>query len=111
MPIYAMLLAILVALLWGINFAASKFILLHLPPFFVIFLRYVLVVACLAPFARKIALSHKQIFFLSLLIIGLHFTLVFSALWLGLPIATTVIAVQLGAPISCVLRMRRAICR
>lgn len=97
------LLGIAVALCWGCNFAASKYSLLHFPPFFTIFIRYVLVCLILAPFAWRRYLSLKQIFILSLLMITLHFTLVFTSLWLGLDIPTTVIAVQLGAPFSCVL--------
>ena len=43
MNAFAMLLALVVALAWGFNFAASKYALLHFPPFFVIFIRYVMV--------------------------------------------------------------------
>lgn len=99
----AMALALFVALAWGFNFAASKFALLHFPPFYVIFIRYVIVAAVLLPFARRVPLRWGQIFILSALMISLHFTLVFAALWLGLSIGTTVIAIQLGTPFTCVL--------
>ena len=100
--LFAMLMALTVALAWGFNFAASKFSLLHFPPFFVIFIRYVIVAGVLLPFARKIDLSWKQLCILSLLMVSLHFTLVFTAIWLGLDLGTTVIAIQLGAPFSCI---------
>lgn len=99
----AVILAIVVALVWGGNFAASKYALLHFPPFYVIFIRYLFVTLLLLPFAKPIGLSKKQLFILSLLTIGLHFTLVFAALWLGLDIGTTVVVIQLGAPFSCLL--------
>jgi O-acetylserine/cysteine efflux transporter len=101
--LFAMLMALTVALAWGFNFAASKFSLLHFPPFFVIFIRYVIVAVVLLPFAKKIDLSIKQLIVLSLLMITLHFTLVFTAIWMGLDLGTTVIAIQLGAPFSCIL--------
>lgn len=103
MNLFAMLMALTVALAWGFNFAASKYSLLHFPPFFVIFIRYVIVVVCLLPFARKIDLRPKQIFVLSLLMITLHFTLVFTGIWMGLDLGTTVVAIQLGAPFSCIM--------
>lgn len=103
MNLFAMLMALTVALAWGFNFAASKYALLHFPPFFVIFVRYVLVVLCLLPFARRIELTFKELFILSLLMVSLHFTLVFTAIWMGLSLGTTVVAIQLGAPFSCIL--------
>ena len=101
--VFASLMAIVVALCWGFNFAASKFSLLHFPPFFVIFIRYVLVTLLLLPFARKSKFSFKQLFILSLLMITIHFTFVFSAIAMGLELSTTVIVIQMGAPFSCVL--------
>jgi len=103
MNLLAMLMALTVALAWGFNFAASKYSLLHFPPFFVIFIRYVLVVICLLPFARKIDLSVRELFILSLFMVSLHFTLVFTAIWMGLELGTTVIAIQLGVPFSCIM--------
>lgn len=99
----AILMAIAVALCWGGNFAASKFALLHFPPFYVIFIRYLIVTILLIPFAKRMTLAPKQLFILSMLMISLHFTLVFTALWMGLDIGTTVVVIQLGAPFSCVL--------
>jgi len=96
-------LAILVSVCWGMNFAASKFALLHFPPFFTIFIRYVIVSIVLLPFAKRIDASFKQLSILALLMISAHFTLVFTSLWLGLSIATTVVAIQMGPPFSCLL--------
>ncbi|MCI5048785.1 MAG: EamA family transporter [Rickettsiales bacterium] len=97
------LLAIIVTVCWGGNFAASKYALLHFPPFFAILIRYIVVSIVLLPFAKRMEISFKQLSLLALMMITLHFTLVFTALWMGLSIGTTVIAIQLGAPFSCVL--------
>lgn len=61
-----------------------------------------MVAIVLLPFAKKVELSVKELCLLSLLMVALHFTLVFTALWLGLDIGTTVVAIQLGAPFSCI---------
>jgi O-acetylserine/cysteine efflux transporter len=97
------LLALVVALAWGCNYAASKHALLHFPPFFTIFIRYVIVTLLLLPFARIRPLPWHQLFIFSALMISMHFTLVFAAMWLGLDIPTTVVVTQLGAPFTCVL--------
>lgn len=103
MGLIPILLAIWVSVCWGGNFAASKFALLHFPPFFTIFIRYVIVAVVLLPFARRIDANLKQLSILALLMISAHFTLVFTALWMGLSITTTVIAIQMGSPFSCLL--------
>lgn len=100
---FAAILAIIVALCWGFNFAASKFTVLHFPAIFTIFLRYLIVCVLLFPFVRKWILSFKQLFILTFFTITLHFTLVFSAIAYGLDLSTTVIVIQLGAPFSCIL--------
>ena len=103
MALIPILLAVLVSICWGGNFAASKFALLHFPPFFTIFIRYLIVSIVLLPFARRIDANLKQLSILALLMISAHFTLVFTSLWMGLSITTTVIAIQMGAPFSCLL--------
>ncbi len=103
MPFYAVLAAITVALCWGFNFAACKISLQHFPPFFVIFLRYIIVAVVLLPFARKTKYSLRQLSALAFLMISGHFTLVFTAIWMGLDLSTTVVAIQIGVPVSCVL--------
>ena len=96
--------ALIVALCWGLNFAASKFSVEHFPPFTVTFLRYALVSALLFPLLFKAPQrGWRDTFILSALMVTLHFSLVFTAIWMGLSITTTVIAVQLGAPFSVML--------
>lgn len=96
-------LAIVVSICWGINFAASKFTLLHFPPFFTIFLRFMLTVIALAPFMGPKPASARELSILAFLMVVLHFTLVFGAIWMGLDLSSAVVAVQLGVPFSCLL--------
>lgn len=103
MPLYAIGLAAIVAICWGLNYTATKFTLMHFPPFFCIFIRYCIVSLLLLPYARKRVLSFRQLGLLATLMITLHFALVFSGMALGLDIATTVVATQMGVPFSCVL--------
>lgn len=97
------LFAIAVALCWGANFAASKYAVSHFEPVFTILIRYALVTLVLLPFFRIAPLPFKQLSILALLMCTLHFSLVFSALWMGLDVASTVIAIQMGTPFSVVL--------
>jgi O-acetylserine/cysteine efflux transporter len=57
----------------------------------------------LAPFAIRVRVNVRDMFVISLFYITLHFTLIFVGMSQGLSISSTVIAVQLGAPFSCVL--------
>ncbi len=95
--------AVLVAVCWGGNFTASKIAMEHFPPFLTILLRFVAVTIMLAPFALRTRVNLRDMFVISLCYITLHFTLIFVGMSQGLSIASTVIAVQLGAPFSCVL--------
>ncbi len=95
--------AVLVALCWGGNFTASKIAMEHFPPVVTILLRFSAVAVVLAPFAIRAKVSMRDMFVISLCYITLHFTLIFVGMAQGLSISSTVIAVQLGAPFSCVL--------
>ncbi len=96
--------ALIVALCWGFNFTASKFAVVHFTPFTMTGIRYAMVALMLSPLLFKAReASLKQIFILSMLMVTLHFGLVFTGMWMGLSIASTVVAVQLGVPFSCVM--------
>lgn len=99
----AIAMAVLVALCWGGNFTASKIAMEHFPPFLTILLRFIAVTIVLAPFAIRQKVNLRDMFVISLCYITLHFTLIFVGMSQGLSISSTVIAVQLGAPFSCVL--------
>lgn len=99
----AIAMALLVVLCWGGNFTASKIAMEHFPPLLTVFLRFVAVVLVLIPFAIRTKVNLRDMFVISFCYITLHFTLIFLGMAQGLSIASTVIAVQLGAPFSCVL--------
>ncbi|MBN67396.1 MAG: EamA family transporter [Rickettsiales bacterium] len=101
-PIHIVL-AILVALCWGGNFSASKFAVLHFPPFMTTFIRYALVALLLLPFTSKPERGWGQLWLLANLTVVMHFGLVFVAIHMGLDVSSTVVAVQLGAPFTCIL--------
>lgn len=99
----AIAMALIVVVCWGGNFAASKMAMQHFPPFLFIWLRFAALTLLLAPFALRTRVNMRDMFVISLFYITLHFTLIFFGMSQGLSIATTVVAVQLGAPFSCVL--------
>lgn len=104
MPIHAILAAILVAFCWGANFSASKFAMMEFPPFLTILLRFVVLVVILAPFALREKLPRwRDVAFLGLSNIILHFMLIFWAMYQGLTITSAIVATQLGVPFSCML--------
>lgn len=105
MPLYAVAAALLVALCWGGNFSASKFSMQSFPPFMTVGLRFVIVCLLLAPFAllKKPYPRFKDMLFLALTLIVLHFALIFLAMDMGLSITSVIVATQLGVPFSCVV--------
>lgn len=103
LPVRAILSALLVVICWGGNFTASKIAMEHFPPFFTIWLRFIAVAIILAPLAIRTKVRMRDMLVMSVCYITLHFTLIFVAMSQGLSISSSVIAVQLGAPFSCVL--------
>lgn len=105
MPLYAVAAALFVALCWGGNFSASKFSMESFPPFMTVGLRFVIVCALLAPFAliKKPYPKFKDMLFLAMTLIVLHFAMIFLAMNMGLSITSVIVATQLGVPFSCVV--------
>lgn len=94
--------ALVVVVLWGLNFVAGKIALAALPPFLVMTLRFAGVALVLAPWtwpgrARLPALA------LLALVLGIgHFGLLFVGLS-GLEAGSTAVVIQLGVPFSVLL--------
>lgn len=103
MPAAHMLLAALVALIWGGNFVAAKFSVAYLPPFLVSALRFVLAAALLVPFVPRPEKAQLKPIFIMATMSALHFSLLFMALQKGLDIASSALVGQLGVPFACVL--------
>jgi O-acetylserine/cysteine efflux transporter len=104
MPIHAILAAILVSFCWGANFTASKFAMEFFPPFLTILIRFVGLSLLLLPFILRQKLPNlKDMLVLSLLYIGMHFAMIFFAMYMGLSVTSAIIATQLGVPFSSML--------
>ena len=97
-----MLLALIVMVIWGFNFAVAKFGLREFSPMFLMCLRFVGVAVVLLPFVRVPWGQMKEIFILSVLVGSLHFPLMFTGLT-GVDAATASIAIQLQVPFSPIL--------
>lgn len=104
MPALAIAAALLVATCWGGNFAASKFALTDFPPFIAVLLRFMIVSVLLAPLAlRKPMPRLRDMLFIALTLIVLHFAFIFIAITHGLTITSVIVATQMGVPFSCIV--------
>ena len=94
---------LLVAFLWGVNFAIVKIGLGHWPPLLFVGLRFVAVAAALAPFMRPLPRDKLiQVAALSATLGVLHFGAMFAGLR-NLDAATAAIAVQIQVPFAAIL--------
>ena len=93
-----------VVLLSG-NYVMAVLGLKTLPPFLYTALRFMVVVALVMPFTRRMlpAADMRRVLLLSFILCTLHFGLNFCGLALGLDIATSVILAQLGVPLACMM--------
>jgi drug/metabolite transporter (DMT)-like permease len=97
------LLAVIVAVLWGLNFLAVRIGLDHFPPFFFAAMRYFLLVIPVVLFVPR-----PQVQFRWLLIFGLgfgavQFGFVFMAIQNGMPTGLSSLVLQASAPFTVVL--------
>lgn len=93
---------VLVALVWGVNFAVVKAGLAELPPVFFVSLRFAAVALVLLPFVRLPRQKLGRLVLLSMTLGGLHFSLMFVGLR-DLDVATAAIAIQLQVPFAAIL--------
>ncbi|MGR3914783.1 MAG: EamA family transporter [Gammaproteobacteria bacterium] len=92
-----MLLAIAVAVLWGMGFVIAKSALAHFPPIFLMALRFALSAACVVWFFRPPWALMKHIFWIALIGATLEYALIFTGL-AHLDVSTATLLVQLEAP-------------
>jgi len=94
---------LLVAFIWGVNFAVVKIGLGHWPPLLFVGIRFVAVAAALAPFMRRLPRGKLiQVLGLSVSLGVLHFGTMFAGLR-NLDAATAAIAVQIQVPFAAIL--------
>ncbi|HTH18146.1 MAG TPA: EamA family transporter [Magnetospirillum sp.] len=97
-----LLTALLVVILWGLNFIAVKTALTVLPPFLLTSLRFALVALALAPFHRPRLKQLPAVAGIGLVLGCGHFGLLFLGIS-GMEAATAAIVTQLGVPFSALL--------
>lgn len=95
--------ALLVAMLWGGNFIAAKFVLEQFPPIFSMIMRVIIVILILFPFLKLPKISFKKLFWMSFNYNIGHMVLLYLAIQLGLPVAGAVIATQMQVPLTTLL--------
>ena len=104
MPLRAIFAALIVALCWGGNFTASKFALHDFPPYLLVFTRFVMVSALLAPIAlRQPKPNYRDMLIVGILFYVVQFACIFLALSMGLSITASIIGTQMGVPFSCIV--------
>ena len=96
------LLFVLIAVIWGFNFAIAKIGLDQLPPIFMMSLRWTLVGLLLAPFVKPPRGQWRPVLLVSFTLGFLHFALMFTGLR-DLDAATAAITIQLQVPFAALL--------
>jgi O-acetylserine/cysteine efflux transporter len=99
-----LLLALLVCVVWGLNAVAAKVGVTSIPPVFFTALRFVFLLACIAPWLKAVPgkwnILIPAVFFMG----GLHFALIFSGAKYS-DASTMAIVNQLYVPISVLIAM------
>ncbi|MHA1599590.1 MAG: DMT family transporter [Alphaproteobacteria bacterium] len=93
---------VLIAIIWGFNFAIAKIGLAQLPPIFMMSLRWALVGLLLAPFVKLPRGHWRPVLLVSFTLGFLHFAIMFTALR-DLDAATAAITIQLQVPFAALL--------
>jgi O-acetylserine/cysteine efflux transporter len=94
---------LLINLVWGLTFIAGKLGLNELPPIWFTGLRFVMLLAVLAPLLRWIPTQMPRIIAVSVFCGALHFSLQYTALKLAGDVSTIAIVSQLTLPFSVIL--------
>ncbi|MGB8273816.1 MAG: EamA family transporter [Alphaproteobacteria bacterium] len=94
--------AVLVMLIWGLNFAFAKAGLAELPPILMMTMRFTLVAAIVVPFVRRPNAPMGRVIALSFTLGFVHFSLLFTGLK-GLDAAVAAIVIQLQVPFAVIL--------
>jgi O-acetylserine/cysteine efflux transporter len=100
-PLHA-LIAITIALIWGLSASVAKIGLKDFPPFFLMFIRFSITSICVIPFLKKINIPFWKLFIITLFWIGYH-GLAIVVIHLGLSISTLVILQQLSVPLTALI--------
>lgn len=97
------MLAILIAAVWGFNFLATKWAVEDFPPMLANSIRFMIVLIVLSPFLRRVPGKAVQLAAASILLGVLHFGLLFWGMKLSDGVGSVSIASQLNVPFSTIL--------
>jgi O-acetylserine/cysteine efflux transporter len=96
------LLAIAVAVIWGMGFVVAKAAMSHFSPILLMALRFTLTALCLVWFFRPPPELYKSLFWISLVSAALQYSLTFNGLR-GIDASTAALLVQLEVPFGLLL--------
>ncbi len=96
------LIAISVAVIWGMGFVVAKAAMSHFSPILLMALRFSLTAACLICFFRPPPGIFKQIFWISLISAALQYSLTFNGVR-GIDASTAALLVQLEVPFGLIM--------
>lgn len=102
MKVQHLSLMLLCQLIWGVNFVAAKYGLMHFEPLFFVAMRFTLVAVLLLPVVGLPRRKLMQLIPLSMTMGVMHFSLIFTGMRY-LDAATSSIAVQLQVPFAAIL--------
>ncbi|WP_368498128.1 EamA family transporter [Herbiconiux sp. A18JL235] len=97
------LLAVLVAVLWGVNFVALHLSLEHFPPFFLVALRFAVIALPTVLFVKRPGVPLKWLLGYGLGFGILQFAFLFAAMDAGMPPGLASLVLQASAPFTVVL--------
>jgi len=96
------LIAIAVAIIWGMGFVIAKAGMVHFSPILLMALRFTLTAACLIYFFRPPPGLFKQLFWISLISAALQYSLTFNGVR-GIDASTAALLVQLEVPFGLIM--------
>ena len=97
-----MLLAVAVAVIWGLGFVVAKAAMSHFPPILLMALRFALAAACLVWFYRPPRAMLKALLAVALVSATVQYSLTFTGLS-GLDVSTAALLLQLEVPLALLL--------
>ncbi|MSP50464.1 MAG: DMT family transporter [Alphaproteobacteria bacterium] len=98
-----LVLVLLISLAWGLTFIAGKVGLREIPPVWFTGLRFVMLIAVLAPLLRVVPKQMPRILAVSFFCGALHFSLQYTALKLADDVSTIAIVSQVTLPFAVIL--------
>jgi len=103
MPASHLSLALVIALVWAVNFVVMKVGLEQLSPFLFITMRFLLAGLLLSPWLKVVKGRMAHLFLIGLCLGGLHFAVAIMAIHLAEQVSTLVIIVQLHVPFTLIM--------